>query len=323
MKTVTEKLFFNWLASFCLLLFSLFPCPALTAPSDKLGEMKITSAKHLFDIMHDFNFPSDVSVSRDGKIFVVDGVNNKIKIFNPDGVFISAFGKGGEEDGQFNSPLGIDIDDSDRVFIADSGNHRVQIFNLNGKFLSQFAIPGKNGTPSDPTDVVVDISRNRCYVVDNDNHYIPGYDLSTGKLSTSYGSLGTGKRKFRHPFFITLNKKNYIAIVDVLNTRVQLLNPDGLFVAYVGGWGVEKGQFYRPKGVAVDNQNYLYVSDSFLGVVQVFDADGNFDLAIANFGEYHAKKFKTPVGICIDSRDRLYIVEMKAQKVSVHRICRE
>jgi hypothetical protein len=105
----------------------------------------------------------------------------------------------------------------------------------------------------------------------------------------------------------------------VINTRVQVLNPDGLFVNFIGGWGVEKGEFFRPKGVAIDKKDRIYVSDSYVGVIQIFTATGQFYAAIGEPASGKVKKFKTPVGLFIDGADRLYVVEMFSNKVGVYR----
>ena len=128
-KKQLHRTFFN--------IFCFFFTLAAAAPAYGI---RLVYVKHLFDITHGFEYPSDVSVSGDGRIHVVDGVNNRIKIFNPAGKFISAFGGKGSADGQFRQPLGIDIDGANRIYIADSGNHRIQIFEPGGKFLAKVEI---------------------------------------------------------------------------------------------------------------------------------------------------------------------------------------
>ena len=287
----------------------------ITTPA--LG-IRIVHLKRVFEITEKLTQPSDVAVSKNGWIYVVDGVNHKIRIFDRNGKYLSSLGKKGSENGEFRFPLGIDIDKSGKIYIADSGNHRLQIFNPNGEFIAKINIPSNNKKPADPSDVAVDDTRNRCYVVDNDNHYILVYDLSNRKLIKTYGSPGSGKLAFRYPFLMTLDKDKYLYIVDVINTRVQVLNPDGLFVAFIGGWGVEKGEFFRPKGISFDTAGRLFVSDSYMGVIQIFDASGNFYAVVGDADQHKAKKFKTPTGIFIDPKNRLYVVEMFANKVSVY-----
>jgi DNA-binding beta-propeller fold protein YncE len=311
MRGTSRPYFFSLILLFSGL-FILFAAPA--------SAIRIIPARIIFAISGQLNKPSDVSVSKNGLIYVVDGVNHTIKIFSGKGTLVSSFGRSGSGNGEFRSPLGIDIDDSGKVYIADSGNQRVQVFSAQGSYIAEMKIPSKNNHPADPTDVVVDDSRNRCYVVDNDNHYILAYDLSTYKLIDTYGSPGTGKRMFRFPFLIALDSENYLYIVDVINTRVQILNPDGLYVASIGGWGVEKGEFFRPKGVAIDKNNRVYVSDSYTGVIQVFESSGEFYGALGDPATGKVQKFRTPMGLFVDRNNRLYVVETLANKVSVYQL---
>lgn len=302
-----------------ILALALLVLVALPTPPPALA-VNIVHIDFLFKISSDFKEPSDVAVSKNGDIYVVDGVNSKIKIFGPGGKALSKFGEKGDKNGQFRRPLGIDVDNYGKIYIADSGNSRVQIFSPNTVFHSKIDLPAKNGRPADPTDVAVDNSRNRLYVVDNDNHRFLVYDLATLKLIKTVGKPGENKLMFRYPFLIALNKNKYLHIVDVINTRVQVVNPDGLFVMFIGGWGVEKGNFFRPKGVAVDTKDRIYVSDSYMGVVQVFDTWGEFHGVLGDAHKKKIKKFKTPTGMFIDDHNRLYVVEMLAQQVSVYRI---
>jgi len=282
--------------------------------------IRLTNVHHLFDIEHDFKQPSDVSVSNNGFIYVVDGVNNKIKVFNKKGEFVFLFGGKGSSKGRFQFPLGIDIDDEGRVYVADSGNRRVQVFNSRGGFLSQIKIDTEELRPADPTDIAVNRRKNRLYVVDNDNHLVLVYDLKADKFIQAFGGPGVGKREFRYPFHMTRDSDDYLYVVEVINTRVQVLNNTGKFVDFIGGWGVEKGEFFRPKGVAIDRDHRIYVSDSYLGVIQVFNKSGEFYSVLGNARDNEVKKFMTPTGIFIDNKNRLYVVEMFAERVSVYEI---
>jgi DNA-binding beta-propeller fold protein YncE len=282
--------------------------------------IRLIEVQPLFEVRDQLNQPSDVAVSKDGRIYVVDGVNNKIRIYAQGGDLVSSFGSAGASNSQLRFPLGIDLDSSGNIYVADSGNHRVQIFSSQGHFIAKMDIPRGKIKPADPTDVAVDETHQRCYVVDNDNHRILVYDLANRKLINTFGAPGSERRNFNYPFLIALDKYNYLYVVEVINTRVQILNPEGQFVNFIGAWGVEKGEFYRPKGVAFDKKNRVYVSDSYLGVIQVFDANGNFYAALGDPQTKKVKRFKTPVGLFIDGLNRLYVVEMRANKVSVFRL---
>ncbi len=279
-----------------------------------------TDVRLLFEIRGGFKAPSDVSVSKDGRIYVVDGVNNRISIFDQDGKSVSSFGRKGRGPGQFQAPLGIDVDSTGRVYVADSGNHRIQVFDSSGRYIAETRLPSKNDRLADPTDVLVDISGNRFFVVDNDNHAILLFDLLTQSLIKSCGAPGTRELQFRFPFLLAQGRDKNLYVVDVVNTRVQVLSPDGWFVTFIGGWGVKKGEFFRPKGVAIDQNNLIYVSDSYTGVIQIFTSTGEFHSVLGDPTKGGVRKFNTPCGMFIDGNNRLYVVEMSADKVSVFTI---
>ena len=76
------------------------------------------------------------------------------------------------------------------------------------------------------------------------------------------------------------------------------------------------GNLFRPKGVVVDKTNRVFVTDSYMGVIQVFTDLGRFIGVICENNKH--KKFVTPVGIVLDDKTkRLFVVEMRANKISV------
>jgi DNA-binding beta-propeller fold protein YncE len=281
---------------------------------------KITPLRHLFNLEHGFLQPSDAAVGKDHHIYVLDGVNNQVKVFDDAGAFLFSFGSRGTARGQFESPLGLAIDSSGRVFVADTGNRRVQVFSADGKAQAEFPVTLKDAQHAcDPTDLAVDEKRNRLYVVDNENHCVLVYALDTFSFLERWGKEGDGRQEFRYPFFIAVAKDSAVLIVDVLNTRVQAWDPKGKAMSTIGEWGVDVGQLYRPKGVCVDKDNRVFVSDSYLGAIQVFNRYGSF-LSVAGDEKGKIIKWETPVGLAIDDRQRLYVVEMIANRVSVYQI---
>ena len=281
---------------------------------------KITPLSHLFDIEHGFLQPSDVAVGKNHQIYVLDGVNNQVKVFDEKGAFLFSFGGRGAAKGQFESPVGFTIDSAGRVFVADTGNRRVQVFSAEGKVQSEFPVTLKDAKHlCDPVDVALDEQRKRIYVVDNENHCVLLYSLDTFSFLERWGKEGDGRQEFRYPFFITAGKDSTVLIVDVLNTRVQAWDPKGRALSTIGEWGVDVSQLYRPKGVCVDKDNRVFVSDSYLGAIQLFNRYGSF-LSVAGDESGKIIKWKTPVGIVIDDRQRLYVVDMIANRVSVYQI---
>ena len=262
-----------------------------------------------------FSMPSDAAVGPDGELYVLDGVNHRVVVFNAAGEFLFKFGSRGRDLGQLLFPLGITAAPDGKVYVADSGNHRFQVFSMDGTPLKAVPLPATtSGAPPDPTDVAIDTARQQLYVVDNDNHKLHVYNLLNNSFEQVWGGPGQGRRQFRFPFLIDISSQGYVLVVEPINTRVQVLNSSGKFVCFIGGWGVKPGQLFRPKGIAAF-EDRVFVTDSYLGRVQVFNMAGDFLGMLADF-KGAPVQLTTPTGITIDAkRRRLYVVELKADRV--------
>ena len=71
--------------------------------------------------------------------------------------------------------------------------------------------------------------------------------------------------------------------------------------------------------MAVDKDNNIFVSDSYVGAIQVFNIYGHF-LSVVGTEKGEVLKWTTPVGITIDKNQRLYVVEMLLNQISVYQI---
>lgn len=296
------------------LLVTLTPATILAA-----GDIPTHRIEHLFDIKgtssSPLSLPSDVAV-HDDQVYIVDSGNHRIQIFDDDGDFEFKVGKEGIEKGTFRGPIGIDVDSSGRFYVADAGNNRVQIFDRSGKFLTSFDVTRKDRLIR-PVDICVNEDERLIYVSGNTNHRVMAFTIG-GHLKRSWGGDGVELGEFRYPATMALLPDKRIGVVDVLNSRVQVFTSQGKTPIEVGSWGVLPGQLFRPKGVAVDKQGHVFISDSYLGVVQVFTDVGKFIAVLGN--ESKPAKFRTPAGITIDKNNRLYVSEMRANKVSVWQI---
>lgn len=262
-----------------------------------------------------FSMPTDCAVAQHGDLYVLDGVNHRVVVYDANGTFQHQFGGQGSEPGQFQFPLGLAVAPDGRVYVADSGNSRFQVFSSAGEWLDAVAVPATGpDAPSDPTDLGVDVRSNRLFVVDNDNHRVHVYNQSSRTFEAVWGGPGQGRRQFRYPFLMDVSDQGYLLIVEPINTRVQVLNSDGKFVNFVGQWGVKSGQLFRPKGVAVVG-TCVYVTDSYLGRIQIFDVFGEFQ-GILSDASGTPVALTTPTGLCADiANRRLYVVELKANRV--------
>jgi DNA-binding beta-propeller fold protein YncE len=82
-----------------------------------------------------FSKPTNVAVDKDGNLFVTDTLNDRVEVFDADGLFIRAWGKNGDGVGQFARPKGIAVDADGHVWVADAALNRLQVFTPEGQVL--------------------------------------------------------------------------------------------------------------------------------------------------------------------------------------------
>ena len=252
-----------------------------------------------------------MAIGADGRIYVVDSGNHRVAVFDSDGDHVLYISSKGKKQQELMNPVGIDVVGG-HVYLADKDNHRVQVFDKQGKYRKNIPLSEK-GKNVRPVDVAVNHNDKTIYVSGNNNHKILSYDYS-GRLKHQWGGEGTNRGELRYPATISVYNNNPY-VVDVLNSRVQIFNPQGELQAIAGEWGVLPGQLFRPKGVTHDRNGNIYISDSYLGVIQVFSSDTRFRYALG--GQQKPYKFTTPAGIAVDKHNRLYVCEMLDNKVSV------
>lgn len=294
-------------------LFLIFICRGLVAPLELYcQEINHIQVEHVLDIRGDFNQPTEVVVGKKGRIYVLDGANNQVKVFSPEGKFVRAFGSFGKRDGELHYPVGIDIDEQENVYVADTGNRRIQIFDGMGRYVRKIDLsPWK----ARPVAVKGNKGSGLVYVSDADNHQILCFQRD-GSFNVSWGDLGEQPGEFRFPGMTAVDPYGDVYVVDILNGRVQIFSALGKNPRQIGELGVLSGQLFRPKGIAIDDRSFIYVSDSYTGLIQVFDKAGKLH-GILSVEADTLLRLTTPLGLAFDSNRRLYVVQSTLNKVSV------
>jgi len=227
-----------------------------------------------------FRNPYDLTVCRDGRIFVLNRRDIKVDICNLDEEYFGEFGSGpGTKDGQFMLPVSIAVDGNDRIHVTDEYTHQVSIFSLDGAFLGRWGEYGDGeGQLDGPAGIALD-SQDNAYVVDQHNHRVQMF-TARGEYLLGWGEYGQGDGQFDLPWGVSVDSDGDVWIADWRNDRVQKFTPDGRHVASFGESGEGDGQFRRPSDVAVDGDGYVYVADWGNERVQVLNRDGRFQMKL-------------------------------------------
>lgn len=132
------------------------------------------SGAHLFDFGKrgkdpgDFNFPRDLVVGKEGRLYIVDSGNFRVQVFDRNGKFVKSFGSIGRQLGQFARPKEIAADAAGNIYVVDTAFGNFQIFNPDGELLMFVGSRSEQDGPARyilPAGIYVD-EDGRVYMVD-------------------------------------------------------------------------------------------------------------------------------------------------------------
>jgi sugar lactone lactonase YvrE len=183
-----------------------------------------------------------------------------IQKFDSSGKFVRSFGAG-----IFIQPHGFYVDNEGNVWAADNGVSNgkgavVVKFSPQGQVLMTLGKPGMPGNAPgffNGASSVVVAPNGDIFVGDghggNTNDRVVKFD-KTGKQLTTWGKHGKGQGEFDQLHGIAMDSQGRIFVADRGNSRVQVFDSNGKFVA-------EWKQFGRPSDVAIDKNDVIYVAD--------------------------------------------------------------
>ncbi len=129
----------------------------------------------------EFNFPTHVTVDREGTLYVTDSLAFRAQSFSSDGKFLGQFGRHGDSSGNFAMPKGLALDSEGHIYVVDALFDAVQIFDLQGQYLLTFGERGLGpGQFWLPGGIFVD-PRDRIYVADAYNQRIQIFEYLAGR----------------------------------------------------------------------------------------------------------------------------------------------
>jgi hypothetical protein len=267
------------------------------------------------------HFPTSVAADNTGRIFVANSKNNKIVIFNQQGVQIDSI-QG------LASPISVEADNSGNIYVGNEKKGNVEIFGPNLNFL--YSLGKGDNEFVQPNDIAVDTTTGNVYIADKGRNVVGIYD-GAGGFVRNLGEPGNGNGQFHSPLSVAIDiNAEEIIVLDralvktgggmmgslVPGARIQFFSMEGVFLRSFDRYGGETGQLLRPQRIEVGLQSKLYVTDSSLNAVLVYDNTGNYLGAIFDADN----PFRTPLGLTLDSNNKLFVASHFKKCVEVYGI---
>ncbi len=223
--------------------------------------------------------PTGLALSADQKLYVSAAGNHQIYVYDyRTGELLSVFGKYGRGQGFLVTPQGIDLQHNvsePLLAICDEGNRRLQLWKTNGTYVHEIHYQeetAKQGLRSLAPRGVHFLRSGDLLVSYPSSHQVVCWQMD-GKIRWSYGTMnkGKGKGELNTPTFLDETPEGNILIADSGNSRVVVLDKDGMFRQHLASYGTTPGRLAGPRGLRATDKNALVVVDSGNSRLQIFE----------------------------------------------------
>ncbi len=242
-----------------------------TLPELKLEYVRKMGGEDTYNDNLIFHHPKDITVDRQGNIYILDTDNFRIQKLSPDGDFLLRMGKKGRKKGQLHYPVAIDIDPENKLTVYDMGTNRFDLYDTAGKYERSYhikiipdvfkynsdgylLIPG-NSYSGDPTvkimkEAILDDNENKA-----DLSLLKIVDPGSGSVRNigripDYGTL-TANLMLNRIFFAQDKTGNYVAGFHALN-RIEKYDPSGRLILKI-----ERPLNFAVKRPVYDSKNHI------------------------------------------------------------------
>jgi sugar lactone lactonase YvrE len=170
--------------------------------------------------------PRDLAIDPDGNVYVADTGNKRVRVYDPNGVWLRDIGKGGSGDGQLDEPTGLAVH-AGRLYVADTWNRRIAVFGLDGIWQTNIPVRAWYGEPFSRPYLTIDPERSLLYVADPEGGRILVYDLN-GECVGAFGRLNTefpALNEFAAIGGIDVDGAGNVYVVDLTRGRLLKFPP--------------------------------------------------------------------------------------------------
>jgi peptidylamidoglycolate lyase len=236
-------------------------------------------------------------------------------------------------EGLFRNPHGVAVDGQDNIWVADNQLHQVFKLSPEGEVLltvGEAGVPGADGAHFDGVTDVAVAADGSFYVSDGYGNDRVAHFAADGTFLRDWGGRGSAPGEFDLPHAITLDDEGRVYVADRTNSRVQVFDPEGTFLAEWTPW--QARELGRPWGIEYHDGS-VYVADGGeywssgqyrserpdtlpvdFAQVQRLDLDGRILEAWGRYGRYDGEMI-WPHDLAVDGDGNVYTGGIRGMRV--------
>jgi hypothetical protein len=270
-----------------------------------------------------------------------------IRQITPSGV-VTTFAGGGPENILTGSPAtgiyfdilcGVAVDQHGNVFVPEPYRGDVREITSGSQvsiIAGAFGLEGSQDGVSAAFGLAVGVATDTfgyVYIADSANQNIrkisAGFGAETITLAGAVGVKGSNDglgaaAHFNTPLNLAADYQSNLYVSDAGNCLIRKISPYGIVTTLAGTAGVagyadgtgNSATFSHPRGIAVDFRGYIYVAEQETDIIRMITPAGKVTTIVgkpnvtgsANGSPQNAT-FNTPIGIAVDLKGNLYIVD--------------
>ncbi len=203
-------------------------------------------------------FGTQIDVDVSGNVFVLDGHNATITLYDRSMRKVATAGGPGWENGRFDQPEGLWARNGLDVLVADYGNHRIQRFDRTLSFVSSLSTRDAEN-PLDRFGYPSDVALSRLgelFLCDTENSRIVKVN-ATNQVETAFGGFGGGEGRLQHPLQVEIGANDWVYVLDP--PHIVVYDSFGNFLTTL-----PDGLMLHPTVVFADNKGCMVVDGDSL-----------------------------------------------------------
>lgn len=241
-------------------------------------------------------------------IAVLEPINRQLKIFTPDGVIRQKINIEGDASGL------VGIDDHTYLFCDRSRRQVVAVDIISGSTFDYLPLYNDLSNPVD-----IKKSGDMIYILDAGLSAIIAFNLQTQQSSSTVIRNDMDETIIFASSFALDGERERFYILDQVNSRIWIVDPNGSFIGYIGSFGNDEGQLTRGGSIICGQDGTIYVTDRYQGRVLAFDSEGEF-ISNIDLVDMQNDRLVIPIGLAIDSDNILYVASTESARIHVFRI---